>query len=835
MGLYFFSFLVSPLSVQAETTVKTTEDFVADVEEGIEEETNVETEQELEEDKQEIEETSKDIKKEEAQELEATPVVPVEKTVDKVEEVTEEETDSVSEEQEGSDEEAGIALAAVPVTARMSYPEAIAVKYNVQIANAGYSIDTLPWGIPGHESAGKGSSKDLIGQMVQVISESPNGAYAEIEMNGSYLGWIDKKAFKGNVVRNHRTYLVNGGYSIDTLPWGTPGFKNVSNSSRHLGADVKIVMADASNSYYLAVVDGTVSGWIDSKAFSNPANNQTAMIFKSGFSVDSMPWGTPGFKTLGSTTNYLGTNVTLVQSDKHNAYALAILNGKPLGWVDKKAFSMQQTKTKQYLINPGYSIDGKPWGESWNQKIDTTNNHLNKIVYVYNVSDNGAYYFVKDANGKALGWVDRKAFSNPAEQQPAIIVRDGFSVDTRPWGEPGFKNIANIGDFYGESVTTIATSSNKAYVLVELNNGVLGWVDKKAVVINPKKQKNYILYPDYSIDNKPWGEKGYKSRGIGRTTAYLNQEVSIYAVSDNQAYYFVKDASGKPLGWVDYKALGNMNGLKRTIKKTGFSIDSRPWGEPGYTRIGKSDDHLNKVMTILGTSSNGAYSAILANGKFLGWLDNNAFQILVYLDPGHGGIPSKGGNPGAVYNGVREQDLNLTIALQTKVKLERLGYQVVMSREDGNNSYANRWEDDLYARPAHANQLGADILVSVHHNASGTWDSSMNGIETYIYGTNPNYPPLPENEDSHNNPQRVSESRKLADAIQKDLIANTGARNRGVQEGAFIVVREAKMPAVLLELGFMSNRAELNKLTTNSYQQKLVNGIVSVIHNYFLI
>ena len=111
----------------------------------------------------------------------------------------------------------------------------------------------------------------------------------------------------------------------------------------------------------------------------------------------------------------------------------------------------------------------------------------------------------------------------------------------------------------------------------------------------------------------------------------------------------------------------------------------------------------------------------------------------------------------------------------------------------------------------------------------------MSGIETYIYGENPNYKPLPENKDSHNNPQRLKESRKLADSIHKDLIQNTGAYNRGVRDGAFIVVREAQMPAVLLELGFMSNPTELGKLRTNSYQQKLINGIVTGIHNYFLI
>lgn len=209
-------------------------------------------------------------------------------------------------------------------------------------------------------------------------------------------------------------------------------------------------------------------------------------------------------------------------------------------------------------------------------------------------------------------------------------------------------------------------------------------------------------------------------------------------------------------------------------------------------------------------------------------------KITIYLDPGHGGIPATGGNPGPVYNGVREQDLNLNISLQVRDRLEKLGYRVVMSRENDLNSYHNKWEPDLYARPAHANEIGADLLVSVHHNAHPR-SRSVSGIETYFYGTNPDYPPLPENQDSHNDTVRVNESRKIANAIHKELIRNTGAKDRGVQDGAFIVVREAKMPAVLLELGFMSNSTELSKLRTNSYQQKLINGIVSGIHNYFLI
>lgn len=79
----------------------------------------------------------------------------------------------------------------------------------------------------------------------------------------------------------------------------------------------------------------------------------------------------------------------------------------------------------------------------------------------------------------------------------------------------------------------------------------------------------------------------------------------------------------------------------------------------------------------------------------------------------------------------------------------------------------------------------------------------------------------------------MSESRKLAELIHKDLIVNTGAKDLGVKSGAFIAVREAQMPAVLLELGFMSNRNELNNLTNSNYQQKLIDGIVTGIHNYF--
>ncbi|MGB4609032.1 MAG: N-acetylmuramoyl-L-alanine amidase [Saccharofermentanales bacterium] len=190
----------------------------------------------------------------------------------------------------------------------------------------------------------------------------------------------------------------------------------------------------------------------------------------------------------------------------------------------------------------------------------------------------------------------------------------------------------------------------------------------------------------------------------------------------------------------------------------------------------------------------------------------------VYLDPGHGGIDS-----GAFYNGIREETLNLKIADLVKTGLEKLNYRVIMSRTS--DVYK-----DIYDRAADANSKQPDIYVSVHNNAAT--NSYANGIATFYYKYSKESPPVI-NKEKHNDPVRVEESRKLAEELHRILINDTGAVDQGVLRNAFVVLRETKMPAVLLELGFMSNPAELQKLKTSQYQKILANAVVKGIHNYF--
>ena len=196
----------------------------------------------------------------------------------------------------------------------------------------------------------------------------------------------------------------------------------------------------------------------------------------------------------------------------------------------------------------------------------------------------------------------------------------------------------------------------------------------------------------------------------------------------------------------------------------------------------------------------------------------DVFNKIVYLDAGHGGY-----DPGASYFGISEKSLTLAIQSRVKAKLEAEGYQVVTTRTS--DTYV-----DLTDRSRAANASESDIFVSIHINAAGSFD--VQGIETYYYQPFAEYPSRI-NATYHANPTRLSMSDTLANAIQSSLINATGAQNQGVKRRTFAVLRETTAPAVLLELGFLSNPQEVARLTTSAYQENLANAIVAGIKRYY--
>ena len=171
----------------------------------------------------------------------------------------------------------------------------------------------------------------------------------------------------------------------------------------------------------------------------------------------------------------------------------------------------------------------------------------------------------------------------------------------------------------------------------------------------------------------------------------------------------------------------------------------------------------------------------------------------VFIDAGHGGT-----DPGALGYGYRESDLNLQVAKKVESKLKSKGIDVKMSRSS----------DIFYSlseRAEMANDYGADAFVSIHQNSAEA--KSANGIETYYN-------------------RKKEEDRPLSNDIQKQVISQTGANNRGVKNAEFTVLVKSKMISALVECGFITNESEVKKLSDSSYQDKLATGIANGIEEY---
>lgn len=180
---------------------------------------------------------------------------------------------------------------------------------------------------------------------------------------------------------------------------------------------------------------------------------------------------------------------------------------------------------------------------------------------------------------------------------------------------------------------------------------------------------------------------------------------------------------------------------------------------------------------------------------------NNRQTPLIVLDPGHGAQDA-----GAINKqiGITEKALNLQVAIRLKAKLENAGYQVVMTRTGDSFVPLN----DI---AAFSNGNDPDIFISIHHNSSD--NSSASGIETFYHNS--------------------EDSKRLASTIRRHLISRTGAVDRGTKNMGFVVIKKTTSPATLLELGFVSNNAEVRKNMSDSYQNTLTDAIVSAVNEYF--
>lgn len=175
-------------------------------------------------------------------------------------------------------------------------------------------------------------------------------------------------------------------------------------------------------------------------------------------------------------------------------------------------------------------------------------------------------------------------------------------------------------------------------------------------------------------------------------------------------------------------------------------------------------------------------------------------RYTVIVDAGHGGR-----DPGAVAEILQEAKMTLTLSEFVIAELRRCGINAIPTRTS--DVYVN-----LIERVDKANKENADLFLSLHGNSSDNKDA--NYISTFILS-------------------RGGEKERAAKLVQKEIVEATGFKDGGVKIGSFYVLRKTKMPAIIVEAGFISNKENKEWLLDNANLQKLSKAIARGVCNYF--
>lgn len=191
----------------------------------------------------------------------------------------------------------------------------------------------------------------------------------------------------------------------------------------------------------------------------------------------------------------------------------------------------------------------------------------------------------------------------------------------------------------------------------------------------------------------------------------------------------------------------------------------------------------------------------------------NLSEKAVVIDSGHGGV-----DPGKISaDGILEKDINLAIAYKLKNLLEQSQIQVIMTRTDDNGLYSasdtNKKSADMKKRCSIINDSNADIVVSIHQNSFST--EGANGAQAFYY-------------------KQSEQGKKLASYIQDAFREHLDSGNKRVEkaDSSYYMLLHTKIPTVIAECGFLSNKEEAALLNSEEYQQKVAEALYNAIVRY---
>ena len=438
------------------------------------------------------------------------------------------------------------------------------------------------------------------------------------------------------------------------------------------------------------------------------------------------------------------------------------------------------------------------------------------------------YYF--DKNGTML---DNTIFDGYILTSSGAMVDSGWGKIKDKWyyANPSgrivkkdWKKVSGVWYYFDKDGIMLSNTIFNGYLFT--NSGAMAesaWVKQDG--------KWYYAQASGSLIKNKWDK-------IGGVWYYFNKDATMASNQWQGSYYLKASGAMAEREWIFdnnynswfYLKSGGVYAAREWIGsyylKSGGYMAKSEWIDDSYYNARYYLDENGVYVT--GTRKiNGKAQQFQSNGKWIGEIpvsrgfEKGKYTKTVFLDPGHGGR-----DPGAVYYNTNEKDLTMQVYKKLRKELEGLGYTVLSSRD------SDVYVDFVTERSKMVNNTNSDIFISIHFNASGAPASNRSGIQTYSYEDDPGYRSKI-NPYWHNHPDRISESNRLAADIHYSLLAETGAKDAGLLQSSFAVLRETDKPAVLLELGYIDNFNENQQIRSDAYQNRLVAGIVKGIQKYY--
>ena len=331
---------------------------------------------------------------------------------------------------------------------------------------------------------------------------------------------------------------------------------------------------------------------------------------------------------------------------------------------------------------------------------------------------------------------------------------------------------------------------------VKSSSDLAAWVLKSDGVLELKTKSDAKLKAYFQKANKSYGDRfwiDFKGELSNPRTIKGNgpiKEIRLGKPVQGLTRLVIEFESNKKINPHNWKLIG--------IDKNNWRIKLAAFPKNDFQTISEGSfsslNNLKKRSDYFVNLKNNIALANLPNVK------KNKFYVVI--DPGHGGPDS-----GAIgIGGLRETDVVLDVSKIVTNILNKKGVKVKMTR-------TNEIDLDLGPRVSMANNTKADIFVSIHANASVGKKRNINGLETFYYSG--------------------WKGRLLAEKIQKQIIkVSPGSPDRGVRRGSYFVIKQTNMPAVLVEIGFVTGKLDGSRLSKDMHRERVAYAIARGILEY---